>query len=118
MIVESLVAFVLLTLAAAVYAAACACRYMISRRKTPEWYLSLWGVILPSLLAALAVGQGDLFDRQRMSMGPVPVWLLVILFALAAAVVAVLPAFGVVAVYRWRWRRSRGYEPSSNKNAK
>jgi ABC-type uncharacterized transport system permease subunit len=95
--------FILLIATSAAYFTSIGCRRALARHRRPGWHVTLLGIGITTLLAALFVGQDDWFRPSRWDSGKVGI-LPVIMITLTAAVIASVASVIVVSIYRGRFR--------------
>jgi hypothetical protein len=95
--------FILLTGTSGAYFTGIGCRRALAQHRRPGWHLTLLGICITTLLTALFVGQGDLFQpRTWENPNGKPTILPIIM--LPAAVIALITSVIVVWIFREKFR--------------
>ena len=103
-----LVIFIILTAAAGAYFTSIGCRLAQARHRRAGWPAAVFGALVTAVLAALTVGQGDLFHPGRWDDWGVSIWIPMMVLSVAAAGVALLASTLVVAVFSARFQKECG----------
>jgi formate hydrogenlyase subunit 4 len=95
--------FILLTATSGAYFTGIGCRRSLAQHRRPGWHLTLLGICITTLLTALFLGQGDLFQPSKWDSGKVGM-LPIIIAILTAAVIALIASVIVVSIFRGIFR--------------
>ena len=82
------------------YIATLPCRFLVSRRRRPAWYIAVVTAVLMGALAVLVLGGADLLHPSTWDSGKVSLKEMAPLWFAAASIGALVPAWYVVAHYR------------------
>ena len=83
------------------------CRRTVRDNRKPSYWLAVIGGLLTSVIAALVIGQKDIFDRQRWEQGPVTIWWGVAVFSVGALAIALPVSVAVVYLMRRSFESER-----------